>query len=38
MVNVSLVVGNTAIKEIGNKIAINNNYNAGVGNSYNRLG
>jgi hypothetical protein len=38
MVNVSLVVGNTAIKEIGNKISMNNNYNAGVGNSYNRLG
>jgi hypothetical protein len=38
MVNVSLVVGNTAIKEIGNKISMNNSYNAGVGNSYNRLG
>jgi len=37
-VNVSLVVGNTAIKEIGNKISMNNSYNAGVGNSYNRLG
>lgn len=37
-VNVSLVVGNTAIKEIGNKIALNNSYNAGVGNTYNRLG
>lgn len=37
MVNVSLVVGNTAIKEIGNKIALNNSYNAGVGNTYNRI-
>ena len=36
-VNVSLVVGNTAIKEIGNKIALNNSYNAGVGNTYNRI-
>lgn len=38
IVNVSLVVGNTAIREIGNKVAMSNSYNAGVGNSYNRLG
>ena len=38
IVNVSLVVGNTAINEIGNKISMNQNYNQGVGNTYNRLG
>jgi hypothetical protein len=38
VVNVSLVVGNTAINEIGNKISMNQNYRQGVGNSYNRLG
>lgn len=38
IVNVSLVVGNTAINEIGNKISMNQNYNQGVGNAYNRLG
>jgi hypothetical protein len=38
IVNVSLVVGNTAINEIGNKISMNQSYNQGVGNTYNRLG
>jgi hypothetical protein len=38
IVNVSLVVGNTAINEIGNKISMNQNYRQGVGNTYNRLG